>query len=268
MKQEDQWRVGSVAKALQILNCFSYRRTEISLTQISQELNIPKSTAYNLVKTLVSEQFLRKAEHSSNYLPGIRLLTLGYCSRNSMPVISYAIPILEDVTRMTGEITYLSTVHGDNLLVLEGTYLERRFSTYTTGGKALPLNTCSAGKMILSTLPDAVIERFAQRGLAASTPNTIITLQGLMEEMNRIRTVGYAVDNEEETMGIRCASVPIYGGTGRAVGTISISGSVRSITDEALEKAIPVLEKAAHFLSRMSYAFPAIYPDDFEQNAE
>ena len=77
MKQEAQWRVGSVAKALQILNCFSYRRTEISLTQISQELEIPKSTAYNLVKTLVSEQFLRKSENSSNYLPGIRLLTLG-----------------------------------------------------------------------------------------------------------------------------------------------------------------------------------------------
>ena len=87
MKQEDQWKVGSVIKALQILNCFNYRRMEISLAQISQELNIPKSTAYNLVNTLESEQYLRKAENSSNYMPGIHLFTLSYCARNSMPII-------------------------------------------------------------------------------------------------------------------------------------------------------------------------------------
>ena len=264
MKQEDQWKVGSVIKALQILNCFNYRRMEISLAQISQELNIPKSTAYNLVKTLESEQYLRKAENSSNYMPGIHLFTLGYCARNSMPIISYAIPILEDITRRTGEITSLSTVHGDNLIVLEGTYPERRSSTYTTGGKALPLNTCSAGKMILSTLPDDVIEQFARRGLAPSTPNTITTLEALMEEMQKIRSLGYAVDNEEETMGIRCASVAIYGDSGRAVGTVSISGSVRSVTDELLKTAIPAMEKAAQFLSRMAGAFPTVYPDEQE----
>lgn len=264
MKQDEQWKVGSVVKALQILDCFSARRTEISLAQICQELDLPKSTAYNLVKTLVSEQFLRRAENSSNYLPGIRLFTQGYCARNSIPVISYAIPILEDVTRVTGEITYLSTVLGDNLLVLEGTYPEKRTPTYTTGGKTLPLNTCSAGKMILSTLPDSVIEQFSRRGLVASTPNTIITHDALMREIESIRAMGYAIDNEEETMGIRCASVAIYGGSGRAVGTISISGTVRSITDNVVKSALPLMEKAAHFLARMEYAFPALYPDDFE----
>lgn len=260
----EQWHVGSVGKALEILNLFNFKRTELSLAQISQEMNIPKSTAYNLLKTLESKQYLRKAENSSSYVPGVRLLELGYCSRNSMPIISYAIPVLEDITKATGEITYLSTVHGDNLLVLEGTYPERRFATYTTGGKSLPLHTCSAGKMILSTLPDNVIEKFAARGLIQSTPNTIKTLDTLMEEIYLIRTRGYSTDNEEETMGVRCASVAIYGSSNRAVGTISISGSVRSITDEAVKKALPNMEKAAHFLSRMAHAFPAIYPDDVE----
>ena len=260
----EQWRVGSVGKALQILSLFNFKRTELTLAQVSQEMNIPKSTAYNLLRTLESEQFLRKAENSSNYIPGVRLLELGYCSRNSMPIIPYAIPALENITKYTGEITYLSTAHGDNLLVLEGTYPERRFATYTTGGKALPLNTCSAGKMILSTLPDAVIEQFASRGLARSTPNTIGTLEALMDEMREIRARGYSIDNEEETMGVRCASVPIFGTHGRAVGTISISGSVRSVTDEVVKNALPSMEKAAHFLSRMAYAFPVIYPDDVD----
>ncbi|MCI7623041.1 MAG: IclR family transcriptional regulator [Clostridiales bacterium] len=263
MKQkEEQWRVSSVGKALEILNLFNSRRTELSLAQVSQEMNIPKSTAYNLLRTMESEQYLRKADNLSNYIPGVRLLELGYCARNSMSIISYAIPVLEDITKSTGEITYLSTVHGDNLLVLEGTYPERRFATYTTGGKSLPLNTCSAGKMILSTLPDSVIEQFASRGLVQSTINTIRTLDVLMEEMHNIRTKGYSVDNEEETMGVRCASVAIYGSTGRAVGAVSISGSVRSITDEAVKKALPYMDKAAHFLSRIAYAFPAVYPDD------
>lgn len=253
-----------MGKALQILNCFDFRRGELSLAQISQELDIPKSTAYNLVKTLVSEQYLRKSETSQNYLPGVRLFELGYCARNSMPIVSYAIPVLEDITRATGEITYLSTVHGDNLLVLEGTYPDRRFATYTTGGKSLPLNTCSAGKMILSTLPDSVIEQVATRGLYQSTPNTITTLEALMEEMNKIRRNGYSTDNEEETMGVRCASVAVYGDTGRAVGAISISGSVRSITEESIKNALPGMEKAAQFLSRMHNSFPAVYPDELQ----
>ena len=261
---EEQWRVGSVGKALQILNLFNFKCTELTLGQVSQKMNIPKSTAYNLLRTLESEQYLRKVENSSNYTPGVRLLELGYCSRNSMPIIPYSIPVLEDITKYTGEIAYLSTAHGDNLLVLEGTYPERRFATYTTGGKALPLNTCSAGKMMLSTLPDKVIEQFASRGLARSTPNTIGTLEALMDEMREIRMKGYSIDNEEETMGLRCASVPIFGPSGRAVGTISISGPVQSVTDEAVEKALPNMAKAAHFLSRMAYAFPVIYPDDVE----
>lgn len=266
--EKGKWKVGSVGKALSILNCFDLHRQEITLAQISQELDIPKSTAFNLIKTLEKEQYLRKSKNSQSYLPGVRLLELGYSSRNSIPVIANSVPLLENITRSTGEIAYLSTAHGDNLLVLEGTYPDRRFATYTTGGKALPLHTCSAGKMILSTLPDHVIEEYASRGLKQSTPNTIVSLDALMEEVNRIRQCGYSVDNEEESMGVRCVSVAVYGNTRRAVGTVSISGSVRSITDELVQEALPTMEKVAQVLSRDYYSFPVIYPDEQGEEKE
>ena len=69
----EQWRVGSVGKALQILSLFNFKRMELTLAQVSQEMNIPKSTAYNLLRTLESEQFLRKAEKNGDQYAPINL---------------------------------------------------------------------------------------------------------------------------------------------------------------------------------------------------
>lgn len=258
----DKWKVGSVGKALSVLNCFNMQRTELSLAQISEMIGIPKSTAFNLVKTLLSAGYLRKADNSQNYLLGLKVFELGYYVRNTLPIISYAIPIMEDITRSTGEITYLSTVNYDKLLVLEGVYPDRRFATYTTGGKRLPMHCCSAGKMILSTLPDRLVHQIVSRGMYQSTPNTICTEEALMAELEQIRIQGFSIDNEEETLGVRCASVPILSNNSRAVGTVSISGSVRSMTEEKIQQTIPMLEKAAQFLSRRAWEFPALYIDD------
>lgn len=262
-KQSDnKWRVGSVGKALAILDSFDIHHSEQSLAQISAKIGVPKSTTYNLVKTLLEEGFLRKSSVSQNYLLGLKPFEMGYCVRNSLPIISYAIPIMEDITRITGEITYLSTVNRDRLIILEGIYPDRRFAAYSTAGKALPLHCCSAGKVILSTLPDSLTQAITERGMEQSTPNTICTQEALAEELSKIRQNGYAVDNEEETLGVRCASVAVRGSGRRAVGAISISGSVRSVTDEKIIQTLPHLEKAAQFLSRMASAFPAVYFDE------
>ena len=264
-QDDSKWRVGSVSKALTVLKCFNFKTKELSLVQISKLVGLPKSTAYNIVKTLVDEGFLRKSDSSQKYLPGLKLFELGYCARTTLPIISYAIPIMEDVTRVTGEITYLSTINGDKLLVLEGIYPDRRFATYTSGGKALGMHCCSAGKIILSTFSDDMVKKIADKGLTSSTPNTITTYKALKKELDTIRSKGFSVDNEEETLGVRCASVAIYGSENKAVGAISISGSVRSITDKKIMQALPLMEKAAQSLSRMAYTFPAVYPDEINK---
>ncbi len=264
MNDQDKngWRVNSVGKALQILGCFDLRNSELSLTQISEQIHAPKSTTSNLVKTLLSEGYLRRSGTSQNYLLGLKLFEQGSYVRNSLPIISYAIPIMEDITRETGEITYLSTIVGDKLMILEGIYPSRRFNAYSTAGKRLPLHCCSAGKMILSTLPEELVLQITANGMYQSTPNTIVTQQGLLKELEKIRKAGYSIDHEEETLGVCCASVAIYGAGSRAVGAISLSGSSRSVTDEKIEASLPHLDKAAQFLSRYASAFPAEYYDD------
>lgn len=261
-QRDNRWKVGSVGKAMMILECFDAQYSELSLAQISERINLPKSTAYNLVKTLQCAGYLKKSDISQNYHLGVKLFELGYYVRNTLPIISYAVPIMEDITRSTGEITYISTISSDKLLVLEGIYPDRRFASYSTGGKRLPLTCCSAGKMILSTLPDSLVLEILDQGMYQSTPNSICTPEAMMEELNKIRKNGYSTDHEEETLGVCCASVAVRGSGSRAVGAISISGSVRSITDQKIEEALPLLEKAAQFLSRNAKAFPAVYFDD------
>lgn len=258
--EEKRWRVNSVGKALSILNAFDPDHSELSLAQLCGRSKLPKSTAFNLVKTLLEEGFLRKAEVSQNYLLGLKLFELGYRTRNSLPIISYAIPIMEEITRFTGEITYLTTVYSSKLLILEGVYPDRRFVAYSTAGKTLPMHCTSAGKAILSGLPEEMVRAIMEReGMYQSTPNTINNIDDLLVELERIRRRGYSEDHEEETLGVHCASLVIRDPKGLPVGTISISGSTRSLSNDKIQTALPLLERAARYLAQRYSLFPAVY---------
>jgi len=269
MKKEDaksekmNWKVNSVVKALNIFDQFGETTQELSLAQLSGMLDMPKTTTYNLVKTLEEEEYLRQSNVSKNYLLGLKLFEMGYRVKNSLSIISYSIPLMEEIMRVTGEITYLSSIYRDKILILEGVYPARRDVAYSISGKTLPMHCTSAGKVILSYLPEEMVDRILNSsGMLPNTSNTITNPEELKEELELIRKRGYSIDREEESYGVKCASVAIRDYQGIAVGGISIAGTVRSMSEEKIQRSISVMEKAARFLSQKASLFPVVYPEE------
>ena len=254
----EQGRVRSVVKALHVLELFSPTRTEMTLSQLSRTLGMPKSTLLNLLRTLEDEGYLLHVRETQTYRLGYRALQLGYSIRSSMPIIQYAIPFMEDLMTRTRETVYLTTHMNGEVLYLDGVYNSRRFGKYSITGKTLPLHCTGCGKAMLSRMEEPEIRAVIERhGLRRFTPNTIVDAEALMEEMRRTRERGYAIDNEEETLGVRCVATAILSDEGRPVGAVSIQGTTMSMTDERIREYAALTAGVCAILSEHARLFPA-----------
>lgn len=257
VSNDSQPRIMSLIKAFRILELFDPNTTELSLTQISRQLGIPKSTLLNFVRTLEGEGYLTKNHASQNYQLGIKFMKLGYNVRSTLPVIPYALPLMEDLCDQTKSNIYLTTHVDGIVLYLEGLYSNRRTTKYSIAGKTLPMHVTASGKCMLSYLPDGEFTRILEKyPLSASTRYTITDRTLLCEEIARTRELGYALDNEEETLGVRCLSMAVRDPNGYPVGALSISSSVLQMTDEHCHSYIPLLNEACISLARYASMFP------------
>lgn len=252
-------RVTATAKALKVLDCFTPSQTELTLAQISRLLEIPKSTLLNQIRTLEEAGFLMKVRDGQAYRLGFKIMELSYCAHTAMPVVQYAIPIMEDLQVATGEIIYLTSHIGGRVFYLECVYPSRRSISYSVAGKTLPMHCTGCGKAMLSQMPTEQVEDIIQKhGLQPVTQNTITDHDKLMECLAVYRRKGYAIDNEEETMGVKCVAMAIRNGRGDVAGALSISGSTLSIRTDNIEQYAELLSRACNTLSQHAYLFPAL----------
>lgn len=252
-------RVSSTAKALRVLDCFTPTQTELSLAQISRVLNMPKSTLLNQIRTLEEAGFLLKVRDGQTYRLGYKIMELSYCAHIATPIIQYAIPIMEDLQAATGEIIYLTSHIGGRCFYLECVYPSRRSIAYSVSGKTLPMHCTGCGKAMLSQMPTEQVEAILQtHGLPALTQNTITDHDQFMELLAHYRRIGYALDNEEETMGVKCVAMAIRTARGDVAGALSISGSTLSIRSDCVDQYAQLLSRACNTLSQYAHLFPAI----------
>ena len=255
---QEAWRVKSVIKALNVLDLFSPNQPELSLAQMAQTMDMPKSTLLNLLKTLEGEGYLLHGRDTQTYRLGFRALQLGYNVRSSMAIIQYAIPFMEDLLARTGETVYLTShVHGQ-VLYLDGAYNSRRFGKYSITGKTLPMHCTGCGKAMLSQMTEEEVRRVIDRwGLKRFTPNTITELDELLDQLALSRERGYAIDNEEETLGVRCVATAIRNTDGCPVGAISIQGTMMSMTEDCIREYAGLIASVSTILSENAHLFPA-----------
>lgn len=250
--------VNSVVKALRILECFSVKQPELSLSEISKMLSIPKSTTLNLIRTLVAKGYLIPCPNGVTYRLGYKLMPLSYRLRASLPVVHYATPFLEELQVKTGENVYLTTHMYGQVLYLEGLYPSIRVGNYSIAGKQLPMHCTGCGKAMLAYLPEEEIQEIIDTyGLCSFTSKTITDPDELSVELKKIRDNGYAMDNGEETAGCKCVALPIRDQDGYPVGSISISGTPTSLKDSLIDDYLKSMGRVVSVLMSMADQFPA-----------
>ncbi len=218
-------KIKSLYKALTVLDCFSEKQP-LSITEISDKLGLYKSNVYDILTTLAAMGYLDKSEESSKFYVGKKLIRLGRMASDRYSFQNIASPYLHKVANEVGEIAHLTVPIGYQLYYLDtavpvGT---RPYVSAVLRNSYDNLNCTGSGKAMLSHMPEEFIEEYLASPLSAKTEYTITDPEKMRRELATIRLRGYAVDDEEYAIGLRCVAMPILDHDGSVLGAMSVSG--------------------------------------------
>jgi len=242
-------RVNAVHRGLQILELLAEQKRGWGTSEISRRLKIPKSTASYLLHTLLTRGYLRR-ETDGVYRLSMKLLALGSLALHGVEVREIALPILRRLVAESQISGHLAVLEGSEAIYIERVPAPGFIQMDTWVGRRMPLHTTSSGKALLAFLPEEQAESLLRNaGLPRCTPKTIVSLPRLKQELRKVRENGFAVDNEENTLGVRCVAAPIFDREGRVVAALSLTGPVQQITDDQFPRIADKVKEAARHLT-------------------
>ena len=216
--------IGSVQRALDILNLFTNEAEELGTTEIARSLNMHKSTTASLIYTLEANGYLTQNLKSRKYRLGFKLAELTSVMLNHIKVRQVAYPFLQELHQEFNETINLGVLDGASVVYIERLQSTRPFGMRSEIGRRTLAHSTALGKAMLACLSPTELTAFINlHGLPTMTKNTITDPHCLLEELEKTRQLGYAVDNEENEIGGRCTAGPIFDQTGRVVAAVSIS---------------------------------------------
>ena len=249
---EERQRVGvqSLGRAFGILEEVARHREGINLADLSKRVGLHNSTTFHLVKTMVSLGYIRQ-EKDKRYRVGRPLFALAASSLDEIEMVNLATPILEELSRETGESGHFAVRMGDSVVVVARTSGPGAFQLTDRVGVVRPAHCTALGKVILAALRPDQLQRFVERvELTPSTEKSITEVAPLLREIEEVRRSGIAFDDGEFNPEVRCVAVPVRDFTGNVVGALGISGPVWRLTIQALQSRSKIVQAAADRLSR------------------
>lgn len=242
--------INSVLKAIRIMELFTPDNPRITLSDISQQLDLPKSTAHNLLNTLVSAGYIEKTDNNQ-YALGTAVIALTQKVRVNVEVRDRAAPLLRELADLCDESVYLTIRDGDYALYIYAIESSQRLLARTAIGDRANLHCTSVGKAILAHLPDEDVDAvIAHAGLPRFTNETITDLEQLKTELERTRRRGYSVDNGEHEEYVYCIGAPIFDVQGNVFGSCSVSGIDPEIVGVRAQKISGAVVRTAMDISR------------------
>jgi IclR family KDG regulon transcriptional repressor len=243
-------RVQSLGRAFAILEEVARNRDGIGLADLSKRVSLHNSTTFHLAKTLVSLGYVRQEKDSKRYRVGRPLFALAASCLDEIEMVNVATPILEDLSRQTGESGHFAVRMGDAVVVIARTSGPGAFQLTDRVGVVRPAHCTALGKVILASLAPEQLRRFLERvELKPSTEKSITELPALLREIEETRRSGIGFDDGEFNLEVRCVAVPVKDFTGRFVGALGISGPVWRLSIQALQSRAKIVQAAADRLS-------------------
>ena len=233
-------KVKSIDRALDILEAFSEQKTELSITELSKILRMKTSTVHRILTTLKEREYIKQSSPKAKYKLGIKAFELGCIFRSQMHFTKIAMPYLRYLCNLTKETTHLAILDDSSAEVI---YIAQVASpeplrTAVGVGTRWRAHCTAIGKVLLAFLPQEKIEQMFlnQRKLPTYTPNSISDVNELKRHLKKVRTQGFAIDNEEFGMGIRCLGAPIRDDNGKVIAAVSIAGPATRFSKEKAEE--------------------------------
>lgn len=240
----------STIRTIEILHLIADSSQQLTVTEISQALSIPKSTTHQIVQTLVELKMLETGR-SKTFRLGIRFFELALPAFARMDLRREGQPILDSLSHSTGESVFMATYDGNEIVYLDQVMGPSLMRLSVNPGSRGPIHSTALGKAILAALDnDQVLEITGGGSLQAHTDFTIQNHEQLMGDLKRARSRGYAIDDRELLPDICCVAAPVIGSKDRPVAAISVVSHSSRMNAARIEKFGQMVRDAALNLSR------------------
>ncbi|OAA88373.1 IclR family transcriptional regulator [Clostridium ljungdahlii] len=232
-------------RVLNILNLLSVKPKGLTLTEISEAIDVPKSTLYPIIQTMLERNFLSLEKNSLKYSIGISAFCIGASYSRNKNMLDFIQKIMKNIVSNINETCQMGILDGNNVLYIlkEDPIKDIDIRLISYVGKRIPAYCTALGKALLSEYSIEEIKTLYSDGLKPITKNTITDFSVLEEELKKIRETHFATEVEEVTEFLRCYAVPLIS-KGKTSAAISISIPTFRATEEKNKLAIELLLKA------------------------
>jgi DNA-binding IclR family transcriptional regulator len=222
--RESKNSIQVIERMMRLVDVLAQSPDAVSLKLLSGKAALHPSTAHRILTALVRDRMVERVDQGS-YRLGMRLLELGNLVKSRISVREHALPFMRELHTATGEAVNLSVRRDDEIVYIERTSSGRSLMRVVNiiGARA-PLHITAVGKLFLTEDGAEGVRAYADRtGLASFTKNSIHAFPALEKELDKVRRQGYAIDNEEAELGVRCIGAGIRDDTGGLVAGLSVS---------------------------------------------
>jgi DNA-binding IclR family transcriptional regulator len=251
----------SVDHAIDILEQFSGRIDELSLTDLTRILDVNKNSVFRILATLTARNYIHKNGANGCYRLGPGSVALGQTFKNQMVLLRKAKPVIEGLVAACNESSFVAIQKDLQIVSLDASEASHAVRVIPRLGVRFPLYCSAAGKVHLAYMSERQQDRYiSTHELKRFTPHTITDGELLRRHLSRVAETGYAVNDEEFDSGVRCVSAPVRDYRRRIIAAVSISGPSTRFSMTRIElELIPLVRQAALALS-ISHGYPGEPP--------
>ncbi len=249
--------VQSIVRALRVLNRLSEAEDGLPLTKLAQAVALAPSTAHRLLTTLEQERYVRFDAERRLWSIGVQGFLVGCAFLKTRDLIGVARPVMRTLVDQCRTTVNLAVQDGSNAIYVHRIERPAVARAGSSQGGQVPLFCSAVGKALLAGKSDGEIDPFLPEDMRRLTANTLISRSALRANIALTRERGFAVDDEERVVGLRCVAAPVFNEAREPIAAISISGPSTRISPEAIPQLGAMLRQAADGItSRLGGARP------------
>ena len=235
-----------VARALEILETLDSSRRGLNISEISRKLGLPKSSTHVIVRTLEDLQYVRKAPTSLRYTLGLKAYGLGQTMMKSFAMAERALPLMQQLVATLDLTSHLAVFDENQAICIQKAEPPGLIQFDTRVGRRMDLHCTGTGKVILACSGEEMLKNFLSRtSFMRHTEHTITTPRALQREIMKIRQRGYAVDDQEEELEVRCVAVPVFNREHEFAGSLSVTATTGQLPISRVPSVAKTLQETA-----------------------
>lgn len=230
-------QVQSLSRGLALLECIAQAKTGVLLTDLAEQLALPASTTHRLINTLESHGYVRREPDQERWFIGTAGFKIGNAFLASRDFVRQATPFMQELVDELGETSNLSILQNSKAVIIAQQQCNEMMRMMVPLGSSSPLHASGVGKAILSALPLPEREQqVAALELNRITQWTITSKVQLNQVLLDCAQQGWALDDQEHAVGLRCVAACLYDEKSYPLAAISVSGPLARIDDERAQQ--------------------------------